>query len=187
MSTRSAVGTIDPSTGAWRGRYVHSDGYPSARVPVLRDTLNRRDGDLAGMLHVLTEEFYGWSFLTGTTDDPYAQYGSMLGERGVWVSGFGTAYTTAQGQSAPDDWITGEVGVETDDPWIEWVYLFTSTDVRVAELVIMELRHIAGLGRSGPDAYRAEYVEVRRLSMPQLATLTDGEAAEIERESADAE
>lgn len=123
MSTRSAVAV--PAGDSWRGRYVHSDGYPTYMLPTLI-TLIRRDGR-EKVLQKITEDRYGWSVL-----DPETTHGSgkdnYLGERGEWEPGYGLAYTTAQSQSAPEEWVT------PDDSWgAEWVYVVGQHSIQVLE------------------------------------------------------
>jgi hypothetical protein len=130
MSTRSVVGTIDDA-GTFRGRYVHSDGYPSWQGPALTRILARLDGDLPQMIRTVTTDWYGWSILDGAQE---GRYDDMLGERGARVPGFGVAYTTAQGQSEPDDWTTFDPAGGFLDCFIEWAYGFTSADPATAEL-----------------------------------------------------
>lgn len=134
LSTRSFVGTIAVD-GRFAGRYVHFDGYPTARGPVLTDILAAHDFDLAHVLDVLTIQHYGWSCLdaeaTSTSE-------TRLAGRDVAVAGFGLAYITHEGQSHPDDWIIGNLGRCGDDvAWCEWGYVFTGSDAETAALVII--------------------------------------------------
>lgn len=118
MSTRSAVGTID-AEGYFRGRYVHSDGYPTGRGPVLTKILARFDGGLAQMIKCITEDHFGWSYL----DADYAS--NSLGEdRADLVSSVGLAYKNHTEQ--PDEWIKGKLGEPFEGGWIEWGYFFTA-------------------------------------------------------------
>lgn len=134
MSTRSFIGTIAPD-GRFAGRYVYSDGYPTARGPVLTDILAAHNFDLAHVLDVLTNQHYGWSYLdAGTT----SMSETRLAGRDVAVAGFGLAYTTHQGEAHPDDWIIGDLGGRGDDvTWCEWGYAFTGSDAETAALVII--------------------------------------------------
>lgn len=127
MSTRSVVGTVDLATGEFKGRYVHSDGYPTARGPVLTEILARFDGGLAQMLKVITEDHFGWSYL----DVHYAQ--NTLGPaRADLVSNVGLAYRNHVEQE--DYWYTGKLNGGDDVE--EWGYFFTSTDPSTAELIV---------------------------------------------------
>lgn len=112
MSTNAVVAA--PQGDFWRGRYVHWDGNPKSKLPQLR-ALIERDG-VERVLKVLTEEHYGWSSLS--LRQRRAEK-SSLGKRGRWVAGYGEAYTTAEGQSHPDDWHTSE---RADTPWAYVLY-----------------------------------------------------------------
>lgn len=110
MSTRSVVGTIEPD-GSFRGRYVHWDGSPSTRGPVLAAALEMFDGDLDALLTELIDNVGGWSTISpkdGVLGKPY------------------------------DDeyWYTGVLGKPADVE--EWGFFFTSRDEQTAELVIVE-------------------------------------------------
>ena len=146
MSTRSVIAL--PYGDAWRGRYVHSDGYPTHMGRTLFD-LVRRDGIDAVISTVITGEHYGWSILLatqpaidGVVPDRSAHFGtpgytaSMFStdpdEIGYFadgrfanVPGYGVAYTIKGGARA-DDW-------HTPDPeaWTEWVYVLTAEGVLV--------------------------------------------------------
>lgn len=136
MSTRSVVGTIDLSTGAWKGRYVHFDGYPTARGPVLAQILANVDGGLNVLNHTIAAQGAGWSSLTGKL-----QNDRPTGDNAAFVNGFGTAYRDAPGA---DDWITGTVGEEFDDVFIEWGYFFTGDDPATASLLVFGFPYPAG-------------------------------------------
>lgn len=136
MSTRSVVAL--PHGDVWRGRYVHSDGYPTYMARTLTDMV-RRDG-LAKVITTLTESFHGWSSLSATQPDiegvdpdkgaPYGtpaytaslfstdaeQYGYYADGRFANVPGHGVAYTDVP----ESDW-------HTPDPeaWTEWAYVLT--------------------------------------------------------------
>lgn len=114
MGTRSVVatGTVED----WKGRYVHWDGYPTGVGQALRSILIRDGFEVA--TQTILRDHYGWSSLD-------AQYGEELPEflsdgRFVRVEGYGTAYTTEQGQSSEDDWHTSK---NSDPLWIEWAYI----------------------------------------------------------------
>jgi hypothetical protein len=147
MSTRSVVAV--PNGDAWRGRYVHSDGYPSGIGRVLTE-LVRRDGVQAVREMVVTGPHYGWSFLEnkmpdikGVTPDPdgaWASAGAMahhFGPDGIWgdgrfraVPGYGAAYTdtviTSMGRAGYQQ-VTEDQWLDPDDcatnVFIEWAYV----------------------------------------------------------------
>ena len=142
MSTRSFVGVTVGDD--WRGRYVHSDGYPTGMLPKLL-TFVQRDG-VEPTLHALTVDRYGWSCLdehtpniAGFVPDSSADYrspahtaaqfapGGWCGDgRFACVAGYGTAYTTVDGQSSPDEWVT------PNNTWgTEWGYLLNHGSITV--------------------------------------------------------
>ena len=118
MSTRSVVAI--PDGDAWKGRYVHWDGYPTAMAPSLTD-LVRRDG-LAKVVLTLTESFYGWS----TIDPNQTRLEDCSGfdaERFTSVPGYGVAP-----KDQFDDW-------HTPDPeaWTEWAYVLCPAGLLVVK------------------------------------------------------
>lgn len=150
MSTRSIIAV--PYGDSWRGRYVHSDGYPTHMAPTLT-AMVRRDG-LTKTTHTLTDSFLGWSSLcsgqpdiVGVTPDPHADWGSpeytaslfspedgqqgfYSGSRFLNVAGFGIAYL-----DEPGDWMTPDlVG------WCEWVYVLSPGGLLVIDLFAGEQR-----------------------------------------------
>jgi hypothetical protein len=138
MSTRSFVGITD-SEGGFRGRYVHNDGYPSARGPVLTNLIAQADGDLDYVLRVITEEHPAWSYLHPTHEENY------LDERGEIVPRFGLAYTVESGQADWDEWVAGVIGgtfYDNEDYGTEWGYVFTSHDSRDADLIVLTVEGI---------------------------------------------
>lgn len=154
MSTRSFIGTVN-SEGRFRGRYVHSDGYPSGLVPVLTELIARADGSLSYVLKVITKDHPGWSYIHPV----YAE--NFLDDRGELVNGFGLAYTVESGQASWNEWLTGTVDGrfdEDNDMLCEWGYVFTSTNPSKAELVILCV-----YGLSGAIAHEVKRVPVREL------------------------
>jgi len=138
MSTRSFVETVNESTGQFRGRYVHSDGYPTWMGPTYTNLLARFDGGLELMLAVLTEDNYGWSSINGR-DEQELSLGYTDG-RFRAVPGIGVAYTTEQDQSSPDEWVSGTLNASIAQSWgTEWGYLFTTTDPATAVLVVVTM------------------------------------------------
>ena len=59
MSTRSVV--YGRTESGIKGVYVHSDGHPDSRLPVLAELI-RRDG-VDRVMSTLLEQTWGWSFL----------------------------------------------------------------------------------------------------------------------------
>lgn len=122
MSTRSIIAI--PQGDSWKGRYCHSDGYPTWNGRTLW-ALVQRDG-LDTVRRVLTEDHYGWSSIDGEGTGGLAA-GHADG-RFVKVPGFGTAYTTKQGQSSADDWLTP---TQTNDT--EWFYVLADDGMWIGE------------------------------------------------------
>lgn len=148
MSTRSAVAvTVGDS---WRGRYVHSDGYPSHLLVTLL-ALIKRDGREA-VVKRLTEDRYGWSSLNSDQPDitsveiaddaSYSTYEFGTPEYEKWhltkggysdgrfanEPGYGIAYTEVRDQSNPEMWVTPE-----SDWGTEWVYVIGPRSIQVLE------------------------------------------------------
>lgn len=113
MGTRSVV--AEPQGDAWRGRYVHWDGYPSGVGHAVLDIVRQHGVDTA--TRVLVTDHYGWSSVNGQ-DKQELGLGYTDG-RFQAVPGYGIAYTTEQGQSSPDDYITPD----GDDWGTEWAYV----------------------------------------------------------------
>lgn len=115
MSTRCVLAV--PHGDGWRGRYSHCDGYPSAKVNELFE-LVARDG-VEKVVKTLTEDYYGWSSVQPEHDGSPLNRNHGHDERFQAVKGYGIAYTTVQGQSSPDHWITHD----GDDNWAEYAYV----------------------------------------------------------------
>lgn len=142
MGTRSFI--AEPYGESWRGRYVHWDGYPTSKGPMLQ-ALIARDGREA-VLETILHRYYGWSSLhptqpdiTGVEPDVNAPYGSPAYEASRFTSdgrfanvpGYGIAYTTEQGQSSEDQWITPE-GLASGEDWdTEWGYVVFPREIVV--------------------------------------------------------
>jgi hypothetical protein len=70
MSTRSIVARTGKSEGTFEGVYVHWDGSPTTRVPILMDLLKSFRGNLAAMLQwLIAEHPRGWSTLQSRRRD----------------------------------------------------------------------------------------------------------------------
>jgi hypothetical protein len=120
MSTRSCVAI--PQGDGWKGRYVHSDGYPEHMVPTLLDLIARKGVDR--VRDVLINWNGGWSFV-GT----YEGMTNYLGEdRAHFVSDYGLAYSKKE--QPMDSWITSE---DSDALWIEYVYILGPKSITVLE------------------------------------------------------
>ena len=121
MSTRSCVAI--PQGDGWKGRYVHSDGYPDHMLPTLMDLVQRKGLDRT--IDVLINWNGGWSFV-GT----YEGITNYLGEdRAHFVSDYGLAYTKKEQPLTA--WTTSE---DTQDAlWIEYVYILGPKSITVLE------------------------------------------------------
>ena len=116
MSTRSIVAKA-AEDGFVDGVYVHSDGYPTARGPVLFELASAL-GSPAELWRVLDSAHNGgWSYL----DPRYVRSDSYLGDRGQLVPGVGERYTDVQME---DDWRFAWHGtsIMPSDGWAEWAY-----------------------------------------------------------------
>jgi hypothetical protein len=112
MSTRSLVGGLTDS-GTYVV-YVHSDGYPEGRLPVL-EAIIKRDGPAKALVNILSARAGGWSYLEEDTP-PTAK--DHLDGRGRVVEGYGLQYNDAP--EATPLRFPEEYDVQT---WIEYVYL----------------------------------------------------------------
>jgi hypothetical protein len=113
MSTRSIVAV--PFGDSWRGRYCHSDGYPTHQGAKLWHLVKERGLDV--VRKVLTEEHPGWSCIS-----PDKTETGWNDERFILVPGWGVAYT----DSADDEWLT------PFDTWdTEWVYILADDATHV--------------------------------------------------------
>ena len=120
MSTRSCVAI--PQGDGWKGRYVHSDGYPDHMLPTLMDLVQRKGLDR--VIDVLINWNGGWSFV-GT----YEGITNYLGEdRAHFVSDYGLAYSKKE--QPLTECITSEDG---DALWIEYVYVLGPKSITVLE------------------------------------------------------
>lgn len=91
MSTRSVVyGRTDSGI---KGVYVHSDGYPEARLPVLAELIRRDGVDRA--MSTLLEQTWGWSFLDSAPETQLPA--SKQDGRFELVPGYGVRYTVEDG------------------------------------------------------------------------------------------
>jgi hypothetical protein len=121
MGTRSIIAIPEGKTG-FRGRYCHWDGYPQGVGHALRSIV-LRDG-MEEAIRTLIIDNYGWSTVNAgakqaldTTNDD---------GRFVPVPGYGIAYTTKDGQSSPDSWLTRK-----EESWCEWAYVLHSDRIDV--------------------------------------------------------
>lgn len=116
MATRSVVAI--PHGDAWRGRYVHYDGYPTNMGPALTGIV-RRVG-LAKAVETLVESHYGWSSIDPNTTAEDFGYAADA----KTVEGYGICYA----DNVPDNWHTPE-----HEPWTEWAYVLTAGGLLVVK------------------------------------------------------
>lgn len=126
MSTRSII--AEPKGDVWRGRYCHSDGYPTWNGRQLW-AIVQRDGVEEARKRLLHDR-YGWSTIEpDTTADRDMGIGRQDG-RFVVEAGYGIAYTTVQDQSSEDEWITHD-----GDKWgTEWAYVLSDMGLMVGRV-----------------------------------------------------
>jgi hypothetical protein len=117
MSTRSAVG-VPQADGSFKGRYVHSDGYPTG---VGRDlqALVLRDGYQTVVDTIVSGNNYSWSYL----DVNGAIYERDEDRFGA-VPGYGMTHTDV----TESNWVT-----EDDDWGTEWLYVLGETGIDVLQ------------------------------------------------------
>lgn len=120
MSTRSLVGGL--TDGGTYVTYVHYDGYPDARLPVLEELI-KRDGPARVLSTILQARTGGWSALEPSTKESHILHGEV-------VPGYGVKYTdAAEGPQLrfPEEY--------NDDSWCEYVYLIPEIGpIRYAEI-----------------------------------------------------
>jgi hypothetical protein len=113
MSTRSVI-AIRTETGL-RGRYCHSDGYPTWVGAQLVSIVQQHG--YAAAVKRLTQARHGWSGLdVNTMDGETLPLGYEDGGF-IAVPGYGTAYTARQDQSGADEWIVDAHEPPSDAVW----------------------------------------------------------------------
>lgn len=122
MATRSVVAV--PAGDGWAGRYVHWDGGPGSRLPILLDLIEL-DG-VEKVAQTIVHDHYGWSHLAS---DQTTELEDMYRDgRFIAVPGYGVAYTLDQ--AGGDELFTDT----TADPvWIEYVYVLGTRSITVLE------------------------------------------------------
>lgn len=157
MGTRSIL--AEPFGDAWRGRYCHWDGYPAGNGAALW-TLVKRDG-VERVRTTLLHDRSGWSHLNPSATpeeyaDQFAPGYSYSDGRFVVMDGYGVAYTTEQGQSSPDRWITHD----GDKGWTEWCYVIADAGLLVG-FVDDGGRNVTFLGMYRWDGPEPEWEAIR--------------------------
>ena len=157
MSTRSCVAI--PQGDGWKGRYVHSDGYPEHMVPTLLDLIARKGVDR--VRDVLINWNPGWSFV-GT----YEGITNYLGEdRAHFVSDYGLAYSKHEANMT--DWITSE---DNDALFIEFVYILGPKSLIVLEHYATDETHTITLS-DGREYEERKYAHRFLNAIPYSDTL----------------
>jgi hypothetical protein len=120
MSTRSCVARRTAENG-WEGRYVHFDGYPEARVPVLLDLIYRKGVERVRNV-VIDWNPQGWSVLSGEREtlNEWQQDG-----RFAVVSDYGIAYRDSDPLTISSN--------DIPDCFIEYVYILDDESMTVLE------------------------------------------------------
>jgi hypothetical protein len=136
MSTRACI--AKPDGDGWRGRYHHSDGYPTGLGVALMEHYNGYfQGDLDAMTtYLIDNEKVGWSFIHGTDlslGPQWQEYDEYPKTPEGWTdySAIGPQSYTARGETSDKptgDWITHE---DVDDVFIEWSYILTPRGIIV--------------------------------------------------------
>lgn len=119
MGTRSYV-AAETERGTI-GVYVHWDGYPEGRLPVLR-AIAARDG-LAKMVKTIVGKPNGWSSLSPNAHDADSAHmtDSMQRDgRFELVPGYGVEYTEVEGQADTSYWTPATHHPES---WAEYIYI----------------------------------------------------------------
>lgn len=103
MSTRSVIARQEGDT--WQGRYVHNDGYPSAKVPELL-ALVPALGGYEKAVQFLIKDHFSWSSLGESTEDCNAH------------------------DDAEEDWW---ILADGNDCGTEWAYVLSPTGLTVLQ------------------------------------------------------
>lgn len=135
MGTRSVVAVRTVS--GWKGRYVHWDGSPDTRLPILL-AMVQRDGVEKVRRTIVTGKHYGWSSLDENTPETFdvcdhAALSDWVATHGRYpvtdpgrgdgrfycVGGYGVAYAAPQ-QVKESEWYTSE---DKYAGWLEWAFV----------------------------------------------------------------
>lgn len=121
MATRSIV--AEPRGNDWYGRYVHWDGAPETRLPILQRMVSR-DG-VTRVREVLLHENTSWSSLCDTQTQ-LGEYDDE--ERMTCVANYGVAHTDLP---SDDEW---EFTKESPEfAWAEYLYILGDESIVVCQ------------------------------------------------------
>ena len=138
MSTPSIIAI--PDGDGFKGRYCHSDGYPTQQLLRLHKVITETfGGDIDAALQVLLYDNYGWSSLCAVEDPP--EWYDKADERFKWVPNVGCAYTLKQ--DPPDLWCEyhGEDMLYVD---AAWVYVIDPSSRRITVFYVDDAPHYVG-------------------------------------------
>jgi hypothetical protein len=140
MSTRSVIAIPDES--GWKGRYVHWDGYPRARGPMIEEYVAAHG--YAGYLELLDSSPRGMSAFPSRDQD----------------------FAVERYEDGASGWITGcDASCSTCDPlFLEWVYV-VHPDLQI------EVRESQRIGRVGEGDFRHHEVYRGPISGAPWATI----------------
>lgn len=158
MSTRGVIGKFTPK--GWRGRYHHSDSYPTGLGAELWGQLHGHfKGDLKAMLKVLLYEHTGWSCILGSDFSLVSGYIEPSNERTrELVEAFAAAGATkgvpprcyCHGDRHEDGWWDTDKQKPGDR---EWAYIF---DVKAMTMTVLANRAEAWREIAKIDLHGAE-------------------------------
>lgn len=124
MGTRSVV--FARTESGLKGVYVHFDGYPDGRLPLLR-TLIKRDG-VDTVVRTILGKPSGWSHLNADQSSVLEKY--LEDGRFLAIPGYGVQYNDQPVETPWSDTpvVQGELKYRTPedvfgDPFIEYVYV----------------------------------------------------------------
>ena len=115
MSTRSAIAYTYGD--GWRGRYVHSDGYPTERG---HDVWNYLQDGFQRYRDLIDAHPAGFSWMPGPSEDPHGKVNGL---------GHGACYASwgrpGETDDPSQDYISeqGQCSDSCDPLFIEWVYV----------------------------------------------------------------
>ena len=163
MSTRSIIAR--PEGDSWRGRYVHSDGYPTGVLDKLAKLIARDGYDVA--TRTLLDDNYGWSALYDTqparlpAGHPYGKDKRFRAVKGDGVAYTDTVVDMGPGQRDYQQTTAEEWGTPENDMDADWVYVVTpgAVTVLVPQMFGEGFRRVASVTWSSLNADRLSKIE----------------------------